>query len=194
MAWFVYEDKSILQQNEALQKLDRSLAERLSALLSQVISIPPLPNITTLFTLHFLQTNPWVAGLVALANDPSATALLEFPIYETRICGHRPYMPHIGALVSDFYSERSIVIYKKGDPEATPMIIDRLNPYYEPLHYVLMFTDGVLGWSPTLLSADPVRCRFLVNTIRHIHLELSFYMFPVNRTEQRIQKKTTRVF
>ena len=53
-------------------------------------------------------------------------------------------------------TKKLIVIYKKGDPDATPMIIDRLSPYYEPLHYVLMFTDGVLGWSPALLSADPV--------------------------------------
>jgi hypothetical protein len=35
MSWFVYEDKSILEQNIALQQLDKSLAERLSRLLTQ---------------------------------------------------------------------------------------------------------------------------------------------------------------
>jgi len=155
MAWFVCEDKSVLQQNEALQKLDSSLVEQLSKLLAQVSSISS-PEKTTSFTLHFLQTNPWITGLVALAHEQSANAFLEFPPYETRISGHRPSIPYIGAYFSDLYSERSIVIYKKGEPDATPMIIDRLSPYYEPLHYVLMFTDGVLGWSPALLSADPV--------------------------------------
>jgi hypothetical protein len=67
-------------------------------------------------------------------------------------------MAHVGVLLSDIYSDRSIVIHKYGDEsgEARPMIVHRNSPYYEPLHYVFMFTDGVLGWSPRLAPAQPV--------------------------------------
>ncbi|KAF6170123.1 hypothetical protein GIB67_025812 [Kingdonia uniflora] len=49
-------------------------------------------------------------------------------------------------------SMRDIIAYLKGDREL--MRINKCHPAYLPLHYVLLFPRGQLGWAPDLLHWD----------------------------------------
>jgi hypothetical protein len=48
-------------------------------------------------------------------------------------------------------TRRKLVIKRKGTVQ--PIFLDLFSPFVEPLHYLLLFPYGTLGWSPSRLNA-----------------------------------------
>ena len=83
--------------------------------------------------------NPFWNKFRQLSEEPSEDARLELSVGEGRelaaiICSNR----------NDPLQTRSVVCYKSGSQQ--PMFINTYSSLYLPLHYVLMFAQGTLGW------------------------------------------------
>ncbi|KAJ7232490.1 hypothetical protein B0H12DRAFT_1076858 [Mycena haematopus] len=90
------------------------------------------------------RVNPFVNSLENMAEDPTHTLILDRP---DNISGNE-----VAAIISFAPAakptRRQIVIKQDGEHQ----FLDILSPLTEPMHYILLFPDGILGWAPDRLN------------------------------------------
>ncbi|KAN0082863.1 hypothetical protein V8E55_008658, partial [Tylopilus felleus] len=109
--------------------------------------------------------NPYVNSLQHFRSSPSSSLhVVELKDFSS----NHDFTAVMHAANTTIINPRSILIRRHGDPH--PQAINILSHHYEPLHYVLLFPHGEIGWGasdvphiPHLSQIDWYRSRLLAD-------------------------------